>query len=217
MQTAIVKTLIILSYESFFFDSVFTVWEFISTSNSYHCHPYLAYSSHSYSACSLAYCVTSRREWALLSFPDVCPDFCLSVCHPTAYSLPGVIDHNQIWYAGTYLSSHGCKPFWIPQPPYSGSWGQKYANFRLRTTLNGCRLDIRIQIRKSRRESMRMSMDSIVSKYQQIRSRIVARVGFYSWKICVALTALPMPTLTGCRRRHRRRRRCWLDADDVIG
>ena len=94
-----------------------------------------------------------------------CLDVCLSVGHPTAYSLPRLIDHNQIWYAGTYLSSHGCKPLWIPCLPYSLFQMEKYRKFRLFPTLNRCHLDIRIQIKKSRRESTRMSMDSIVPKY----------------------------------------------------
>jgi len=90
---------------------------------------------------------------------------CLSACHPTAYSLPRLTDHNQIWYAGTYLSSHPCKPFWIPCLPYSRFQMEKYGKFRLFRTLNGYHFDIRTQIIKSRRESMRMSMDSIVPKY----------------------------------------------------
>ena len=111
------------------------------------------------------YCVTSRREWALLSFPDVCPDVCLSVCHSTTYSLPRLTDHNQIWYAGTYLSSNPCKPFWIPSLPYSRFQMEKYGKFRLFRTLNGYHFDIRTQIKKSRCESTRMSVDSIVPKY----------------------------------------------------
>jgi len=39
-----------------------------------------------------------RRQWALLSFHSVC----LSVGHSATYSLPRLIDHNQIWYAGTF-------------------------------------------------------------------------------------------------------------------
>jgi len=81
-------------------------------------------------------------------FLFVCLFVCLSVCHFATYSRPRLIDHNQIWCAGTYLSSHPCKPFWIPCPPYFGSSGQKYANFRLWTTLNGYHLDIRTQIKK---------------------------------------------------------------------
>jgi len=53
----------------------------------------------------------------------------------------------------------------------SRSQWQEYA-------LKGCHLDIRAQIKKSRRQSMRMSMESIVPKYYQTRSRIVGRVGF---------------------------------------
>jgi len=38
----------------------------------------------------------------------------MSVGHSTTYSLPRLIDHNQIWSAGIHLSSDPCKPFWIP-------------------------------------------------------------------------------------------------------
>ena len=107
-----------------------------------------------------------------------CLYVCLSVGHSATYSLPRLTDHNQIWHAGTYLSSDPCKPFWTPCPPYFGSQGQKYANFRLRTTLNGYHFNIRTQIQKSRRESTRMLTDSIVPKYQKIPSGIVGRVGF---------------------------------------
>ena len=67
-------------------------------------------------------------EWALLSFHSV---FCLSVSHSATYSLPRLIDHNQIWSAGIYLSSDPCKPFWIPCLPYFGCQKEKYAKFRL--------------------------------------------------------------------------------------
>jgi len=43
---------------------------------------------------------------------------CLSVGHSTTYSLPRLIDHNQIWSARIYLSLDPCKPFWIPCLPY---------------------------------------------------------------------------------------------------
>jgi len=39
-----------------------------------------------------------RREWALLSFHSVC----LSVGHSATYSLPRLIDHNEIWSAGIW-------------------------------------------------------------------------------------------------------------------
>jgi len=50
-----------------------------------------------------------------------CLYVCLSVGHSATYSLPRLTDHNQIWYAGTYLSSDPCKPFWTPCLPYFGS------------------------------------------------------------------------------------------------
>ena len=95
----------------------------------------------------------------------VCMSVCLSVGHSATYSLPRLTDHNQIWYAGTYLSSDLCKPFCIPCRPYSRFQVEKYGKFRLFPTLNGCHLQIMAQIKKRRRESMRMSMDSIVPKY----------------------------------------------------
>ena len=61
-----------------------------------------------------------RIEWALLSFHSVC----LSVGHSMTYSLPRLIDHNQIW-------SDPCKPFWIPCLPYFGCQREKYAKFCL--------------------------------------------------------------------------------------
>jgi len=79
------------------------------------------------SVCLSVCCVTSRREWALLSFQDVC----LSVGHSATYSLPRLIDHNQIWSAGIYLSLDPCKPFWIPYLPYFRCQREKYAKFRL--------------------------------------------------------------------------------------
>ena len=66
-----------------------------------------------------------RREWALLSFHFVC----LSVGHSATYSLPRLIDHNQIWSAGIYLSSDPCKPFWIPYLPYFGCQKENMQNF----------------------------------------------------------------------------------------
>jgi len=74
---------------------------------------------------------------------------CLDVCHSATYSLPRWIDQNQIWSAGTYLSSHACKPFWIPYLPYCRCQMEKYGKFCLFPTLNGCHLDIRAQIKKA--------------------------------------------------------------------
>jgi len=72
-----------------------------------------------------------RREWALLSFHSVCLSVWMSVGHSTTYSLPWLIDHNQIWSAVIYLSSDLCKPFWIPCLPYFGCQREKYAKFCL--------------------------------------------------------------------------------------
>jgi len=56
---------------------------------------------------------------------------CQDVGHSTTYSLPRLIDHNQIWLAGIYLSSDPCKPFWIPCLPYFRCQREKYARFGL--------------------------------------------------------------------------------------
>ena len=56
---------------------------------------------------------------------------CLSVGHSADYSLPRLIDHNQIWSAGIYLSSDPYKPFWVPYLPYFRCQREKYAKFRL--------------------------------------------------------------------------------------
>ena len=66
-----------------------------------------------------------------------CHSGCLSVCmymsvgHSSTYSLPWLIDHNQIWYAGTYLSSHGCSLslFGSPVPHTLGSRWKNMENF----------------------------------------------------------------------------------------
>jgi len=73
----------------------------------------------------------------------------MSVGHSTTYSLPRLIDHNQIWLACIYRSSDPCKPFWIPCLPYFGCQSEKYAKFRLFPTIKGCHLDIRTQIKKA--------------------------------------------------------------------
>ena len=48
-----------------------------------------------------------------MSFHSVCLSVWMSVGHSATYSLPRLINHNQIWSAGIYLSSDPCKPFWI--------------------------------------------------------------------------------------------------------
>jgi len=69
------------------------------------------------------------REWALLSFHSVCLSVWMSAGHSATYSLPRLIDHNQIWSAGIYLSSDPCKPFWIPYFPHLGARGKNIQNF----------------------------------------------------------------------------------------
>jgi len=63
---------------------------------------------------------------------------CPSVGHSVTYSLPQLIDHNQILSAGIYLSLDPCKPFWIPCLPYFGCQREKYAKFRLFPTRTWC-------------------------------------------------------------------------------
>ena len=121
-----------------------------------------------FSCTPLAYCAAFAaqcRGWALLSFQDVCLSVWMSdVCHSMTYSLRRLIDHNQIWYAGTYLSSHACKPFWIPCLPDVVPDGKIW---KISPISNFKRLPFGHYStnQKSRRESMRMSMDSIVPKY----------------------------------------------------
>jgi len=79
----------------------------------------------------------------------VCLCVCMSVGHSLTYSQPRLIDQNQIWYAGTYLSSQVCKPFWILCLPHSRFQMEKYGKIRLFPTLNGYHFDIRIQIKKA--------------------------------------------------------------------
>ena len=90
-------------------------------------HPCVHRSYPSEQLFSLSLCLLRhvRREWALLSFHSVC----LSVGHSATYSLPRLIDHNQIWSAGIYLSLDPCKPFWIPYLSYFGCQRENMQNF----------------------------------------------------------------------------------------
>jgi len=76
------------------------------------------------------YCVTFAESEP---YSWVIP-LCLSVCLDV-YCLPRLIDHNQIWSAGIYLSSDPCKPFWIPYLPYFRCQREKYAT-RILATAN---------------------------------------------------------------------------------
>jgi len=62
--------------------------------------------------------IASRSQRVSLIVIPFCLSVWMSVGHSATYSLPRLIDHNQIWSAGIYLSSDPCKPFWIPYLPY---------------------------------------------------------------------------------------------------
>jgi len=78
-------------------------------------------------------CVTLQRV-GLIVIP-FCLSVWMSVGHSATYSLPRLIDHNQIWSAGIYLSWDPCKPFWIPHLPYFRRQREKYAT-RILATAN---------------------------------------------------------------------------------
>jgi len=75
--------------------------------------------------------VASRSQRVSLIVIPFCLSVWMSVGHSATYSLPRLIDHNQIWSAGVYLSSDPCKSFWIPYLPYFRCQREKYAKFRL--------------------------------------------------------------------------------------
>jgi len=92
---------------------------------------------------------------------DASCSYGLFVCLSFRDLQPTTIDRSQ----PNLVCMDPCKPFWIPCLPYSQCLMEKYGKFCLFPTLNGCHLDIMAQIKKSRRESTRMSMDSIAFKY----------------------------------------------------
>jgi len=77
--------------------------------------------------------VASRSQRVSLIVIPFCLSVWMSLGHSATYSLPRLIDHNQIWSAipPLYLSSDPCKPFWIPYLPYFRCQREKYAKFRL--------------------------------------------------------------------------------------
>ena len=75
--------------------------------------------------------VASRSQRVSLIVISFCLSVWMSVSHSATYSLPRLIDHNQIWSAGIYLSLDLCKPFWIPYLPYFRCQREKYAKFHL--------------------------------------------------------------------------------------
>jgi len=85
---------------------------------------------------SLSVCLSdaSRSQRVSLIVIPFCLSVWMSVGHSATYSLPRLIDHNQIWSAGIYLSSDPCKPFSIPYLPYFRCQREKYA--RILATAN---------------------------------------------------------------------------------
>jgi len=75
------------------------------------------------------YCVTFASQRVSLNVIPFCLSAWMSVGHSATYSLPRLIDHNQIWWAGIYLSSDPRKPFWIPYLPYFGCQRENMQNF----------------------------------------------------------------------------------------
>jgi len=85
------------------------------------------HNSASLSVCLLRHVRIAESERYCHSILFVCRSF--RDLQPT--TIERLIDHNQIWSAGIYLSSDPCKPFWIPYLPYFGCQREKYAKFRL--------------------------------------------------------------------------------------
>jgi len=73
--------------------------------------------------------IASRLQRVSLIVIPFCLSVWMSVSHFATYSLPRLIDHNQIWSAGIYLSSDPCKPFWIPISHTFGARGKNMQNF----------------------------------------------------------------------------------------
>jgi len=80
---------------------------------------------------SFFYLIVSRSQRVSLIVIPFCLSVWMSVSHSTTYSLLQLIDHNQIWSAGVYLSLDPCKPFWIPYLQFFRCQRKKYAKFRL--------------------------------------------------------------------------------------
>ena len=73
--------------------------------------------------------VASRSQRVSLIVIPFCLSVWMSVGHSATCSLPRLIDYNQIWSAGIYLSSDLCKPFWIPIYHSFGAKGKNMHNF----------------------------------------------------------------------------------------
>ena len=82
--------------------------------------------AHCYTVCLS---VASRSHRVSLIVITFCLDVWMSVGHSATYSLPRLIDHNQIWSAGIYLSLDPCKPFGSPISHTFGARGKNMQNF----------------------------------------------------------------------------------------
>ena len=74
--------------------------------------------------------IASRSQRVSLIVIPFCLSVWMSVGHSAIYSLPRLIDHNQIWSAAIHLSLDPCKPFWIPYLPYLPYWKKLLIEFR---------------------------------------------------------------------------------------
>ena len=79
--------------------------------------------------CIILLTVASRSQRVSLIVIPFCLSVWMSVGHSATYSLPRLIDHNQIWSAGIYLSSDPCKPFCIPYLSYFRYQRENMQNF----------------------------------------------------------------------------------------
>ena len=73
--------------------------------------------------------IASHSQRVSLIVIPFCLSVCLSLGHSATYSLPRLIDHNQIWSAGIYLSSDPCKPFGSRISHTLGARGKNMQNF----------------------------------------------------------------------------------------
>ena len=75
------------------------------------------------------YCVTFASQRVSLIVIPFCLSVWMSVGHSATYSLPRLIDHNQIWSEGIYLSSDPCKTFGSPVSHTLSARGKHTQNF----------------------------------------------------------------------------------------
>ena len=99
----------------------------------------------------------------------------MSVGHSATYSLPRLIDHNQIW-------SDPCKPFWIPYLPYFGARGKNMQN-----STYFQHVDSGYSCHCERGASCHMTCN----KYQLYQFRLA-----FSRLVCLFVTSLSRPMLS---------------------